>query len=141
MAVARIHLHSFYFLDSSTSESRKAGILKAYDSAINYVAALTSLNHEPEILLYLPNYHFRSLLTAASILLKVLKSSCSPQGVEEFERGRKAFNDSILTISTCSVSNNDTAGKAVKMLSNVWHSGSGEKEAAQLSVKSRYGAR
>jgi hypothetical protein len=140
LAAARIHLHSFYFFDSSTSESRKAGIMKAYNSAINLASVFISANRTREALLYLPYYHFRCLLTASCILLKVLKSSYA-QGIDDFESGRKAFNDSLLSIGCCSVSNNDSAGKAVNMLSLVWHSNGAKNSPPQLSTKSKFGAR
>jgi len=140
LAAARIHLHSFYFFDSSESDSRKAGIMKAYDSAINMVCVLTSTDHSKETLLYLPYYHFRCLLTAACILVKVLKSSYS-QEVEDFDKGRRVFNESILAIQRSSITNNDTAAKAVKMLSCVWHSNAISNQCPpQLAVQSRFGA-
>ena len=137
---ARIHLHSFYFFDSSESESRKAGIMKAYDSATNLINVLTSAERSDEALLYLPYYHFRYLLTAACILVKVLKSSYG-QDIEDFEGGRKTFNESILAIQRSSITNNDTAAKAVKMLSCVWHSNAISNHCPpQLTVQSRFGA-
>jgi hypothetical protein len=141
MAAARIHLHSFYFFDSSTNDSRKAGIMKAYDSATNLISALTPSDHAQDTLLYLPYYLFRCLLTAACILVKVLKSNYA-QEVDDFEKGRRVFNDSILAIQRSSVTNSDTAAKAVKMLSCVWHSSiiSGQSP-PQLIVQSRFGAR
>jgi hypothetical protein len=113
--------------------------MKAYNSAINLVSAYTSADRMNETLLYLPSYHFRTLLTASCILLKVLKSSYA-QEVEDLESGRKAFNDSILAIARCSVSNNDTAGKAVSMLPLAWHSSGTKQSPPQLSTKSKFGA-
>ena len=92
-----MHLHSFYFFDSSTNDSRKAGIMKAYDSATNLISALTPSDYSQDTLLYLPYYLFRCLLTAACILVKVLKSNYA-QEVDDFEKGRRVFNDSILAI-------------------------------------------
>ncbi len=141
MAAARIHLHSFYFFDSSTSDSRKAGIMKAYDSAANLISAMTLVDQSQETLLYLPYYLFRCLLTASCILVKVLKSSYA-QEVNDFEKARRLFNDSILAIRRSSVTNNDTAAKAVKMLSCVWHSSiMSNQSPPQLTVQSRFGAR
>jgi hypothetical protein len=141
MAAARIHLHSFYFFATSTNDSRKAGIMKAYDSATNLISALTTPDHSQDTLLYLPYYLFRCLLTPACILVEVLKSNYA-QEVDDFEKGRRVFNDSILAIQRSSVTNNDTAAKAVKMLSCVWHSSitSGQSP-PQLTVQSRFGAR
>jgi hypothetical protein len=115
--------------------------MKAYNSATNFVSALTPSDHSQDTLLYLPYYLFRCLLTAACILVKVLKSNYA-QEIDDFEKGRRVFNDSILAIRRSSVTNNDTAAKAVKMLSCVWHSSiiSGQSP-PQLTVQSRFGAR
>jgi hypothetical protein len=141
LGAARIHLHSFYFFDSSSSESRKSGIMKAYYSAVNFVSVLASTSTSSETILYLPYYHFRCLLTAACIIIKVLKSSYA-QDLACKEKGRRAINDSILAIKRSSVSNNDTAGKAALMLSRFWHSSTqGNQSPPVLRIQSRFGAR
>jgi hypothetical protein len=71
--------------------------MKAYDSATNLISALTPSDYSQDTLLYLPYYLFRCLLTAACILVKVLKSNYA-QEVDDFEKGRRVFNDSILAI-------------------------------------------
>ena len=115
--------------------------MKAYNSAISLVSSFNSGDSSFQTLLYLPYYHFRSLLTAACVLIKVLKSSYAKE-LDNFEAGRKAFNESILALSQSSVSNNDTGGKAVKLLSQVWHSGAASKDSPpELTIKSRFGAR
>jgi transcriptional regulatory protein LEU3 len=115
--------------------------MKAYDSAIKLVSALLSTDRSSETLLYLPYYHFRCLLTAACILVKVLKSSYA-QELEYYEKGRGAFNDAVLAIMRSSISNNDTAGKAAQMLSRVWHNSTAtDHSPPQLTVQSRFGAR
>jgi hypothetical protein len=141
LAAARLYLHSFYFFDTSPTSSRKAGILKAYNSAISLVSVLVSADSSNNVLHYLPWYHSRSLLTAACVLVKVLKSSYAEE-LEDYEAGRKTFNECILALTRSSVSNNDVAGKAVKPLSQIWHSGAGSKQSPpELTIKSRYGAR
>jgi hypothetical protein len=101
-AAARLYLHSFYF-DTSMTESRKQGVLKAYTSAVNLVSLLTSADATSEVLIYPPHYHSRMLLTATCIVLKVLKSSYDPE-LGDTAHGRKTFNERILALSRCSVS-------------------------------------
>lgn len=142
LAAARLYLYSFYFLDTSMKESRKQGILKAYRSAVNLVSLITSADATSEVLQYLPRYHSRMLLTATCIVLKVLKSSYAPE-LGDTAYGRKIFNECILALSRCSVSDNDTSGKAVKLVSQMWHSGGDCKGQSppELTIKSRCGAR
>lgn len=142
LATARLYLHSFYFFDSSTTEARKQGILKAYKSAVTLISFFTTGDATGEALLYLPYSLFRMLLTAACIVLKVLKSSYAPE-LGDAEYGRITLNQSMLALSRSSVSNNDTGGKAVKLISQIWHSSGGSKEQSPplLYITSRYGAR
>ena len=102
---------------------------------------ISSLDSTHDTLLYLPYYLFRSLLTAACVIVKVLKSAYA-QDLDQFGAGKKAFNDSVLALGRSSVSNNDTGGKAVKLLSQVWHSDSSSNQLPpELALKSRLGAR
>jgi hypothetical protein len=115
--------------------------MKAYDSALSFISALASTNEANQALLYLPYYHFRCLLTAACILIKVLRSSYA-QDFDDLEKGRTVFNNSILAITRSSVSNNDTALKAAQMLSKLWHHPTVTNETPPvLTVQSRFGAR
>jgi hypothetical protein len=109
LAAARLYLHCFYFFDTLMTESRKQGILKAYTSAVNLVSLFTTADATSEVLLYLPHYHSRMLLTATCIVLKVVKSSYALE-LGYAAHGRKTFNECILALSR-SVSNNDTCGK------------------------------
>lgn len=141
LGAARIHLHSFYFLDSSVSEARKLGIMKAYRSAINFVTTLLSTEITSKSIQHMPYYPLRTVLTASCMLLKVLKSSYG-QELDIVGTGRKAFNDCILVMTRASVSGSDSAGKVVKMLSRAWHSDVFDiRSPPVLSVKSRFGAR
>jgi len=142
LAVARLYLHSFYFFDTSMTESRKQGVLKAYTSAVNLVSRFTSTDATGDALLYLPHYHSRMLLTATCIVLKVLKSSYA-QELGDTAYGRKTLNDCVLALSRCSVSNNDTCGKAVKLVSQMWHRGGDDKDQSppELTIRSRCSAR
>jgi hypothetical protein len=142
LAAARLYLHCFYFFDTSITESRKQGILKAYTSAVNFVSLFTTADATSEVLLFLPHYQSRMLLTATCIVLKVLKSSYAPE-LGDAANGGKTFNECILALSRCSVSNNDTCGKAVKLVSQMWHRGSGSRTQSppELTIRSRCGAR
>jgi len=142
LAAAQLYLHSFYFFDASMTESRKQGILKAYTSAVNLVSLFTSADTTSGALLYLPHYHYRMLLTATCIVLKVLKSSYAPE-IGDTAYGRKTLNECLLALSRCSVSNNDTCGKAVKLVSQMWHRDGCDKGQSppELTIRSRCVAR
>ena len=139
LVAAQLYLHSFNFLNSSDTPPRKIGVLKAYNSAVSLVSFLTA--HD-DLLLYLTYYHFRTLLNVACILLKVLQSSYA-QDLSDYEAGRRAFNQTISALSRSSVSNTDVGGKAVRLLSQVWHSSdtSRREHPPQFIIKSRLGAR
>jgi len=110
-SAARVYLHSFYFFDSSNSEARRLGILRAYNTACNFITLLTEADNKADVLLYLSYYYFRILLTAACIIQKVLISSYADD--LDYEAGRSLFNQSISALSRSSVFNNDIGSKAI----------------------------
>lgn len=124
------------------TDARKQGILKAYASAVDFIAALAKADAASEILLYLSYYHLRMLINAGCVVLKVLNSSYA-QELPSFESGRMAFNQATLALSRSSVFNNDPGAKVVQHMSQVWHHGLSSKRHAppELIVKSRFGAR
>lgn len=130
-----------YFFDSSHTETRKEGILKAYKSATKLALLVIEADKATDFLLYATAYDIRMFVVAACILLKVLRSSYS-QDVD-FEAGKSLLNQTTALTSRCVLGNNDSRGKIVKMVAQIWHSSNTEvlNEPPELLVKSRLGAR
>lgn len=143
LAAAQLYLHSFNLFESSPTPSRKARVLQAYTSALNLVSLFSLLDAAQNALLYLPYHFFRMLLIATCTIFKILKSSYASE-VGDYETGRKTLNEAIIAIHRSSVANNDTGGKAVRLISQMWHSRSGEVkslEPPELMIRNRGGAR
>jgi hypothetical protein len=91
------------------------GIMKAYASAVKFLLTMAEADAAYGVLLYVPNYFFRMLLTATTILLKVLSSSYAVD-VDDFDSAKKFFNNSLVLLSRCSIQNNDAPGKVAKLM-------------------------
>jgi hypothetical protein len=130
-----------YFFDSSPTETRKLGVLKAYTSAVNFILLITEADKAFSFFSYMCAYHIRMFLTADCILLKVLRSSYKDD--IDFDAGKKLCDQATVAASRMAVTNNDAAGKTGKMVAQLWHSNNMEilEEPPELLVKSRLGAR
>lgn len=130
-----------YFFDSSASDVRKVGILKAYSSAVAFIQVMTDVDKSIRLIGYMTGYHQRMFLIANCIMLKVLRSSYS-QDVD-FEAGKSLCNQTQVMISKLILSHKDSAGKSAQMVSQLWHSSNTDalNEPPELLVKSRLGAR
>lgn len=140
VAAAGVYTRSMNFFDSSNTESRKMGILKAYDSAASYVHLVVEADRVCDFCLYISTYHSKVLLIACFILLKVLRSAYVAD--VDFEAGKELCNQATIAVSKCSVTNNDSISKVAKMAAHVWHSSNTAtlEEPPQLLIKSRLGA-
>ena len=78
----------------------------------------TQANSQFDMLQYVPNYLFRTLFTAAGILLKVLSSDFSLD--VDYVAGRRSFNDALIALRHCSIQNNDVAGRSADILAQLW---------------------
>jgi len=141
VAAARLYVHSMYFFDSTATEARKQGILKAYSSAVTFIHVITEADKAFDFFSYTSAYHQRMYLIANCILLKVLRSSYS-QDVD-FEAGKRLCNQVTASASKFMISHNESVGKIAKMVSQLWHSSNTDARTKppELLVKSRLGAR
>jgi hypothetical protein len=140
-ASARLYTHIMYFFDSSETDLRKSRIMKACASAAILISIASNADVAINAMLYTTYYHIRMLLLAVMVIVKVSRSSYAGEiGVEALKAN---LNKGNLLISRCSVANNDTAGKAGRMIAQMWHGGSSSEreEPPKLLVKSRLGAR
>ncbi|TVY65581.1 Regulatory protein LEU3 [Lachnellula suecica] len=140
LACARLYIHTMYFFDSSCTPTRKAGVLRAYASALSLITTLFSADATTSLFSHISAYHMRMFLTATCLVLKVLRSSYR-QDVD-FEEGKGLFDRATLAAGRCSIASGDTAGKITRLMAQVWHSGNEEalNEPPELLVKSRLGA-
>ena len=93
-------------------------MLKAYQTAINLVSDFSQAHSQFDMLQYVPNYLFRTLFTAAGILLKVLNSDSSLD--VDCVPGRLSFNSALIALRQCSIQNNDIAGRSADILAQLW---------------------
>jgi hypothetical protein len=130
-----------YFFDSSKTEARKQGILKAYSSAVTLIHVMTEADKAFDFFSYTSAYHQRMYLIANCILLKVLRSSYSED--VDFEAGKALCNQVTASSQKFMLSHNDSVWKSAKIVSMLWHSSNTDARTKppELLVKSRLGAR
>lgn len=109
-------LQMYYFFDSTFRESRNAGILKAYNTALSFVSFLSQNLY----LLgpYIPTWIIRSLATVCGIHIKVLNSSLS-QFVNAAE-GVASFQTTTEFLRRCSVGEGDICVRVPNVISQLW---------------------
>jgi len=142
LAGARIFLGVFHFCDSTQAEHRRDGILKAYNSAIEFIR-MSSLNGSFSSLLpYSPILAMKTLLMAGGIVLEVLTSSYYK--FTDYSAGAVSFDSAMIALKQCSVKENDLPVRAADVLSYVWRIQKDDQERLKqvpaLSIKSRLGA-
>ena len=118
LSCARLQLHVFYFFETSVCDIRKRGLLKAFETASSVVEQMTAADAKSQLMAYAPNYLYRMLILAAICLLKILSSNYSPY--VDCASGKRLFNSSLILLRRCSLENNDSVGRASKILGQLW---------------------
>src|SRR6187402_3363214 len=97
VASARVYADAMYFFDSSATEARKIGILKAYNSAAKLIRLMIEADAVCDFFLHVTAYQLGMLHIASCILLKVLRSSYA-QDID-IDVGKRLFNEALVAIS------------------------------------------
>lgn len=140
--LTRLHIRSFYFFSSGQPEEYKNGLLKAYETASEFIQKILIADSNPKFVVCTPVSTYRMLVIASIILMKVLNSSYS--SLVDFECGKRNFNASIRLLRRCSLQDNDNLGRASSILSQLWvvHQASStiKGEPPRINVKTRLSA-
>lgn len=140
LASACFQLRVYWFFDDDDSASRREGVLKAFDSAVQFVQWLKQGETASSPAKYLTFLHLRVCITAAIFISKVVHSSYR-QFISE-DVSRQAFNICISIFKQTSIEDNDMDGRTTKVLAQLWsiHAGLPQKSLEsppRLSLKSR----
>jgi hypothetical protein len=115
---ARLYTYVFYFFDSSLSDSRRQGVLKAYSAATTLTTKIAAGDTLFDMLETSPFYVYRMLFTAAAVLIKVLNSTYVRY--VDFEAGKQVFELAISALRRWSIQDNDKAVRSADMLAQMW---------------------
>jgi hypothetical protein len=137
-----LQLRIYYFFESSASEMRKEGLLRAYNTALNLIAVVADEDPKTDFIKYMPNIYCLMLHTAGLLIMKIINSSYARY--VDIDRGRRSFHIVLRLVRNATLEDNDVPGRGGKImaqLSTVHQSqASHQEQEPRLSVKSRLGA-
>lgn len=90
LAVVSMQLSTHYFFNSSASETRKQGLLRAYATAISLMSEVAEEDAKNSFIKYVPNVFCLMLNTAGMLLMKIICSSYARY--MDTEGGKRYFN-------------------------------------------------
>jgi hypothetical protein len=136
-----MQLRTYYFFESSASDTRKQGLLRAYHAALQFITKLADEDVKNDFVKYAPLVFCQMLPTAGMLVMKIINSSYSRY--VDIDRGKRSFNTVLSLLRKATVEDNDTQGRGGKILAQLWtvhHSQTVLKRQQQnpnLRVKSR----
>jgi hypothetical protein len=140
--MACLQLRVYYFFESTVSETRKQGLLRAYTTALNLISKVADADTKGDFIRYAPNVFCLTLNTSGMLIMKIINSSYSKY--VDIEGGKLAFNKVLALLRRASLEDNDVRGRGGKILAQLWtvhHSRTVRREQEpSLRVKSRFGA-
>jgi transcriptional regulatory protein LEU3 len=140
--MACLQLRVYYFFESPVSETRKQGLLRAYNTALNLISKVADADTKGDFIRYAPNVFSLTLNTSGMLIMKIINSSYSRY--VDTEGGKLAFNKVLALLRRASLEDNDVRGRGGKILAQLWtlhHSRIVRREQEpSLRVKSRFGA-
>ena len=137
---ACFQLRAYWLFDDDDSTSRREGVLKAFDAAVQFVHSLQRGETAGSPARYLTFLHLRVCITAAIFISKVVHSSYGQYVSKEV--GKQTFNYCISIFKRSSVEDNDMDGRTTKVLVQLWsiHAGLAQElpqSPPRISLKSR----
>ncbi|KKK20508.1 hypothetical protein ARAM_001107 [Aspergillus rambellii] len=115
---AGLQLYVFYLLNSSGSDARKQGLLRAFHTACEVILKLNHLEVSSEAMKYGPVSYFRIISLAAMFIMKLSYSNLG--AFVNIESGKCAFNAAISLTRRISIEDNDLPGRMTKILTQLW---------------------
>ncbi|PVI02549.1 hypothetical protein DM02DRAFT_653369 [Periconia macrospinosa] len=112
---AALQLRGYWIFEDEETSSRRDGIIKAYETAVQFIEKKQSLSNSTK---ELPFIILRTSLTAAILISKVSHSSYSQ--TVDCARGKTAFNTCVTIFKQSCVQDNDMSGRATKVLPQLW---------------------
>lgn len=116
LCCASLQLRSFYFFERPNHRQR--GLLKSYATAVALINMTENAMHKSGFMIYSPTHFGHMLLTAGTIVLKILHSSFS--SYVDFTSGKRAFNSAVTLLRRSSIEDNDLPGRSSKILAQLW---------------------
>jgi len=138
----RLYLRIFYFFDSTHSEHRQSGILKAYSSATNFIALVSSSHALFNYFSYTPIPNLKYVVAALAILIQVLNSNLYT--CVDYTAGAASIEAALTALRKSSIEGNDVFIRASEIFLYLWRVQQEDhdlkKQSPALLIKSRLSA-
>lgn len=139
---SRLYLRIFYFFDSSQFEHRRTGILKAYNTATQFIALINSSHAIFNYLSYCPVTNLKYLCASLAILMLVLNSDLCT--CIDWTTGEASIESGLAAMRTSSIESNDIFMRAAEIISYLWQAQKDDhelkKQGPTLLIQSRLSA-
>lgn len=112
LSMACLQLRTYYLFEFSASKTRKDGLLKAYTTAINFIAKVAEADVKTEFVTYAPKVFSVMLITAGLLVMKIINSSYCRY--VDIEGGKFSFNKVLALLRRASLEDNDLNGRGGK---------------------------
>ena len=138
LTMARLQLRTYYLLELSLPQSRKEGIIKACTTALTLISEIFEADTTSDYMIYAPSFVYLMLVTASMLVMKIVHSTYDRY--IDCEGGKRAFNTVLGLLRRSVLEDNDTSGRATKILAQLWTIHREHRKEPSLNVTSRLGA-
>jgi len=138
LAMARLQLRTYYLLELCLPQSRKEGLIKAYTTALTLISEIAEADTTSDYMIYAPSFVYLMLVTAGMLVMKIVHSTYDRY--IDCEGGKRAFNTVLGLLRRSVLEDNDTSGRATKILAQLWTIHREHRKEPSLNVTSRLGA-
>jgi hypothetical protein len=126
---AVFQFRGYWLLEPEETACRRAGVIRAYDNAIELATEIQSGDSSGSPFKLSPWAVYMTCLAAAVFISKVVHSSY--QSYIDVEAGKRAFNTCLAILRQCSVEDNDLPGRGSRLTVQLWNIHQGQTEEHQ----------
>jgi hypothetical protein len=116
---AAFQFRGYWLLEPEETACRRAGVIRAYDNAIDLAAELQSGDNNGISIKMSPWAIYMTCWAAAIFISKVVHSSY--HSYINVEAGKRAFNTCLAILRQCSVEDNDLPGRGSRLTVQLWN--------------------
>jgi hypothetical protein len=118
-----LEVHILYWLPlpGSSDEILRRCLTKSFHTSEGLIRLALQLERNFSFLSHAPHFVFRSLLTAACVIMAFLRSAYAPDGEEDQKMADRLVRDSVAALSACSVLEGDLCMRGPYLMESIWN--------------------
>ncbi|KAI9745650.1 MAG: hypothetical protein M1818_001184 [Claussenomyces sp. TS43310] len=118
LLIARVHIRSYHWLRSTSSEDKRSGLLRSYTAASSLITGCLAYDDASGILAYSPNILQRVIFHAAYIVFKTFNSSL--RQFINLDDAATLIQKAQALLHRVSAAPNDLPIRASNILADIW---------------------